>query len=76
MSMKAKQELYRRVFSSKDGKEILADLNCFCYGTKSIESDNQIKMAVNEGRRQVLLDILAIMKVETLEEVFDEFLEF
>lgn len=55
---------YRSAFASESGKRVLADLARLCYLTDSTFSENPYQTAVNEGRRQVMLHIQTIMRLD------------
>lgn len=70
-SLKDKQVIYRQVFGSEAGKEVLRDLNVFCNGTKAHKGDN---IERQEGRREVFLQIMRMVKIDII-EVFEEYIE-
>lgn len=65
-----KKRTYLTVFGSELGKEVLSDLRAFCHATKTTEvkginqTIDPMQMAVLEGRRQVFMQIMNIMKVD------------
>lgn len=69
-TLKDKRALYLRVFKSEEAKEVLADLRSFCFATKTTFSNDPYEMARNEGRREVFLQIMSVLKVP-FEEYYD-----
>lgn len=74
---KAKQQLYLRVFGNPAGKEVIQDLSKLCFGASTTASLNPntgnidpYAMAILEGRRQVLIEILKMLNLD-----FDAFYE-
>ena len=63
-SIKDKRTAYINTFKNEAGKEVLADLRGFCFGTKTSFDSDPLIMARNEGRREVFLQIMNIMKVD------------
>lgn len=67
---KDKAKAYRLTFGNETGKEVIADLRRFCCGTKTTFSTDStgrldpLHLARMEGRREVFLQIMTIMKVE------------
>lgn len=57
---------YRKIFKTAAGRHVLMDLYDKCYGMNTTvdASGNPFKMAVNEGRRIVLLYIIDKLKTE------------
>lgn len=72
-TLKEKQTAYRQIFNNPVGKEVIKDLNKFCYGTKTTAGRPE-SLERLEGRREVLLQIMTIMKVD-LHDLFDEYLD-
>ena len=72
--MEDKQIIYKHVFGSEYGKIVLSDLVALCFGTVTTFSSDPLEFARREGKREVLLEILTMLKVD-LGEVFDEYLE-
>jgi len=54
--------VYKHVFSTGEGKKILEDLRDKCYYDKRIYDDNPNVMYFKEGRRELYLYILDILK--------------
>lgn len=73
-----------RVLMRKEGGQlsdaantVLADLRTFCYGTKSIYSNDALMMARLEGRREVYMRIMNFLNIDyskqlELEEDFQD----
>ena len=55
---------FKATFGSEAGKRVLADLARLCYLTDSTFSENPYLTAVNEGRRQVMLHIQSVMRLD------------
>ena len=53
---------YRQTFTSDAGEKVLADLNKR-YMQRSSYNDNPMKIAFNEGERNVVLTILAALNI-------------
>lgn len=68
MDFKQKVVLYKTLFSSETGKEVLGDLERQCYLGISSYDDNALTMAFREGRRSVVLDIKRLLNTEFKEE--------
>lgn len=62
--MKRKRQLYNNVFGTEQGKEVLADLRKFCYATATTFSNDTNEMIRREGRREVFMQIVNLMKVD------------
>lgn len=63
--------LYKQIFLSPEGKEVLKDLAMHCnYDNTSFNKD-PYRMAFEEGRRSVVLDILNRLAY-TLEDILDD----
>ena len=59
------QQAYRRVFCSDDGQAVLADLaerHCVTRPTYADGMSTET-MLINEGRRQVVLEIMGILRM-------------
>lgn len=72
-SLREKQGQYKQVFGNPVGKEVLKDLNRFCYGTKTTAGRPE-GIERLEGRREVFLQIMSLLKI-SFEEVYDEYLD-
>ena len=72
-TLKEKQVAYRQVFGNPVGKEVIKDLNKFCYGTKTTAGRPE-SLERLEGRREVLLQIMSVMKID-FQDLFDEYLD-
>lgn len=70
------RNMYKRVFGSEDGKEVLAELRKFCFATSSLAVQDENKsvdvnaMLIHEGRRQVFMQIINTLKV-VYEDIYD-----
>ena len=70
--MKDKVTDYRLTFGNEAGKTVLADLRNFCFATKTTfnggKTANQtldpLYLARMEGRREVFLQVMGILKVD------------
>ena len=58
------KKIYITTFTSESGKKVLADLerNAYIYGTTY--SENSQNLARNEGRRQMVLHIRSMMRLD------------
>lgn len=74
MSVKDKQTLYRQVLGNEGGRQLLTDLNAFCNGTQSHKTNDPMELMRLEGRREVFLQIMNMLKVN-YEEYYDEYVE-
>jgi hypothetical protein len=72
-SLKEIQTLYRQVFGNEAGKEVLKDLNAFCCGTMTTAGREE-SIERLEGRREVFLQIMSMLKVD-FEEVYDNYVD-
>lgn len=63
-TLKDSQVLYNQVLGNEAGKQLLADLRVFCYGTKSTFDSCPYETARREGRREVFLQIMNTLKVD------------
>ena len=72
-NLREKQGQYKQVFGNPVGKEVLKDLNRFCYGTKTTAGRPE-SIERLEGRREVWLQIMSLMKI-SFEDVYDEYLD-
>jgi hypothetical protein len=63
--LKARQELYRRVFGGPAGEAVLADLARFCraHTTTFVRGDPHAS-ALGEGRREVFNRIVALIALD------------
>lgn len=55
---------YKAVLGNDRATDVLADLRVFCHATKTTYRDNPVEMARMEGRREVFLRIMSMLKVE------------
>ena len=60
-----KHSLYKRVFESADGQEILADLERDCYLSTTTYSKDALDMAYKEGMRCVVLHIKTMIGLDS-----------
>jgi hypothetical protein len=67
---KRKQELYRLVFRTLYGHQVLEDLASFCYLDSTTFNPDPNVTQRNEGRRQVILYLLSTLNMK-VEEVGD-----
>ena len=63
------QRAYHMVFTSPDGKVVVADLIAYCFGRKSTFDADPRVHARNDGRREVLMRIQEFTSL-TLEEIY------
>lgn len=76
IEQKELESAYRAIFFNGEKKlhnagiKALSDLSNKCFGTQSTFSSDAMQMARNEGRREVLLYILAYLKI-TIENLYD-----
>ena len=69
-TLKDKRMTYIRVFENEAGKEVLSDLRAFCFATKTtaVKGDDKridpYEMMRYEGRREVFLQIMNLLKVD------------
>lgn len=70
-SISDKRLEYKQVFENEAGKKVLADLRVFCHATKTTYSDNPYELYRYEGRREVFLQIMNILKVD-----FEDYYEY
>ena len=71
-SLKDKRSVYLQVFGSEAAREVLSDLRATCFATKTtfVKGDPD-QTLINEGRRQVFMDIMTMMKVD-----FEDYYEY
>lgn len=62
-----KRALYAATFETETGRRVLEDLAVFAALDSTIFDSDPLKMARNEGRRQVVLHILTTLKVDITE---------
>lgn len=62
--LRSKQTTYKLVFGNEMGKKVLSDLRDFCFATKSTFDSDPQEMARREGRREVFMQIMNIIKVD------------
>lgn len=55
--LKEKQNRYKRVFGSEDGKQVMEDLKAYCFVRNTTYNDHPHRMALNEGLRMAFLHI-------------------
>ena len=67
-----KQEAYRRMFSTADGKIILKDLGYFCFEEDSTFDKDERITSFNEGRRSVILFIRRMLDTDPKAELQKE----
>jgi len=60
---KRKQLLYKSVFNSRDGQQVLSDLAVFCHADSSTFNENPYVTAERNGRRAVILHIMSTLKI-------------
>lgn len=64
-SLKSKRAVYLKVFKSEEAKEVLADLRTFCCATKTTFVKGDVEQTlINEGRRQVFVQIMNMINVD------------
>ena len=68
-------QLFQRVLGNEAGREVIEELNIFCNGTRSHNAADSFELARLEGRREVLMHIMTLLKYKSIEEVFDDFVE-
>ena len=66
------RQLYLRVFKNEAGKEVLADLRDFCYATKTPFAENPYETALNVGKQEVFMQIMATLQVE-FDQIYVEY---
>lgn len=68
---------FRLAFGNEAGKDVLRELNIFCNGTRSHKAKDGFELAQLEGRREVLMHILSLVKadISEIEDTFEDFLE-
>lgn len=69
-TIKDKRAVYIQVFKNEAAKEVLSDLRTFCCATKTTFAKDPMEFARNEGRREVFLQIMNMIKVD-FDEVYD-----
>ena len=55
--LREKQNRYKRLFGSEDGKLVLNDLKAYCFVRNTTYNDHAHRMAFNEGLRAAFLHI-------------------
>ena len=68
-----KQNRYKRLFESEDGKQVLEDLRRYCFVRNTTYNDHAHRMAFNEGLRAAFLHIdnfinLDLEQIQKLQE--------
>jgi hypothetical protein len=63
------QKYYRATFNDEQGRLVLGDLAKFCYATQTTYAAGK-NHEVLEGRRQVFLRIMDMLKID-IEEVYN-----
>ena len=69
-SLKALEEkhgLYKRVFNSEHGQQVIKDIEKACYVKNTTFSNEALEMAYREGMRSVALHIRTLMELDTEE---------
>lgn len=67
---KVKQQLYKDVFETDKGQEVLRDLEVFCgYNRISHVPGDACTTAYNEGMRRVVLRIISFLKEDRKEDL-------
>lgn len=66
--LKDLQICYRKIFGEELAKEVLADLRVFCHATMTTADKNE-DIKILEGRRQVFLRIMQMLKVD-IEDIY------
>ena len=61
------QQLYQRVFGSKDGQLVLKDLEKRCFINHTTYSDSHGQMSFNEGRRSIYVHIQNLLSKDLTE---------
>ena len=74
MTPKEKQSLYKQVFGNPAGSQVISDLNVFCNGTRTHNTNDPMELMRLEGRREVLLQIMTMLKVD-FETFFEEYID-
>lgn len=69
--LKGLREDYKKVFSTEEGKRVLADLEKECFGKDSTFATDPYTSAFNAGNRAVLLHIETVLTldIEALEKM-------
>ena len=67
-----KEEAYRRIFDSVDGKTVLKDLGYFCFENDSTFDKDERVTSFNEGRRSVILFIKRMIDTDPKVELQKE----
>ena len=68
-----KQQLYKLVFDTPEGKKVLSDLAKRCFVKNTTYNDNAIQMSFNEGRRIVYVYIQDMVEKD-LTQILEEIL--
>lgn len=66
-----RQQLYKLVFDTPEGKKVLEDLAKRCFAKNTTFSENNGQMAFNEGRRSIYVFILSMVEKD-LTEILEE----
>ena len=82
MNEKDLQTAYRHTFGNEMGKDVLRDLELFCFGslttfTSSLKEDNSVcplQLARMEGRREVLTKIMIELKID-INQLYDDYVK-
>ena len=72
--IKQKQVAYRKVFGNEMGRKVIEDLNIFCNGTKSHRTNDPMELMRFEGRREVFLQIINMLKIDIV-DVYEEYID-
>lgn len=67
-----KHVIYKKVFGNEYGRQVIEDLNIFCNGTRTHNTNDPMELMRLEGRREVLLQIMTVMKID-VSALFDEY---
>jgi len=72
IKIKSIQEDYRKIFSTEEGKRVLAHMEGIGFFKTTTFINEGLSMAFNEGNRAFLLHIKTIldMDIETLERIY------
>lgn len=82
MNEKDLQTVYRLTFGDETGKDVVEDLERFCFGSittfsvanKEDGSIDPYQLARLEGRREVLTRIMNFLKID-LSDLYDDYIE-
>jgi len=68
--LKETQKAFRLTFGNETAKDVLAELRVFCNATTTTYNGDTNQMLIDEGRRQVFLYIMSMLKVD-VEQVYE-----